>query len=358
MASDDDMAEEEVILCSDCFQNQGLILDARRLGIDTPEPCPHCRSQTGAKLTSERVLDLAHRFFSVGSFVKSEFGGAPAVVFNGSQASDIDPGHRHSHDAELISAKVGVGFFYYGPRLWMLGQIEPLEQLQDPATRSLVIDRILREYPERTFGLDQIVYRLRKDVAQPDEPGEYDSAPLEFRGEGGRLDLEDLAILYASPDLEICVHECRVTAEDRVHVATLKPTRDLRLLDLTAVHFEEDVTEFESLDLAVHMTFLAGRHAYPITRAIAAAARDAGFDGLLFPSFFSLLRTGSPFLETVYGLSTRRLPGAAERESSRIIKNIGLFGHPVADGRMEVSCINQLYIRQVAYDLGFGPSVI
>ena len=48
------------------------------------------------------------------------------------------------------------------------------------------------------------------------------------------------------------VHECRVTVEDDLYMATLTPLRDLRLLDLTAVP-EEDVTEFDSLDMAVHM---------------------------------------------------------------------------------------------------------
>ena len=77
---------------------------------------------------------------------------------------------------------------------------------------------------------------------------------------------------------------------------------------------QEDVTSFESLDMAIHLLFLAPSHSYPITRAIATAAAQAGFDGILFPSHFSLLRTGQPFLQTAYGLSIRTFPGTAEYE--------------------------------------------
>ena len=86
--------------------------------------------------------------------------------------------------------------------------------------------------------------------------------------------------MYGSQDLQICVHECRVTAEDELYLATLAPARNLQLLDLTELLSEERVTEFESLDMAIHMLFLAGTHAYEITREIARAAHAAGYDGL------------------------------------------------------------------------------
>lgn len=45
------------VLCSDCFANEGLRLDARKLGWTGGEPCPQCGSQSGAKLD----VDLAIR---------------------------------------------------------------------------------------------------------------------------------------------------------------------------------------------------------------------------------------------------------------------------------------------------------
>ena len=318
------------------------------------EACPRCGSRDGAKLDADRGAHLAHRFFVVGSLHKTEYGGAPVIQFNAHRQTDIDLDGFHGQDALLLSQALGIGFFYYGPPTWAVGEVEPLKALEDPQTRAPIVGRIVAEYPRYILAPDRTFYRLRKAVAAPMDPGEYDSPPDRFCG-GGRLDAPDLPVLYGSADLELCVHECRVTVEDLVHVATLKTTRPLTLLDLTAL-LEEEVTSFESLDMAVHMLFLAGGHSYPIARAIAAAAAAAGLDGILFPSFFSLLRTGQPFLETAYGLSTRAYPGAAEREARKIVANVALFGRPVADGHVAVTGINRLYLRQAAYDLGFGPA--
>jgi hypothetical protein len=115
------------------------------------------------------------------------------------------------------------------------------------------------------------------------------------------------------------------------------------------------VTEFESLDLAVLMLFLASAKAYDTTRALALAVKNAGYDGLIYPSYFSVLRTGSVPFETVYGLSLRSLEGTEDYERSKIIGNIALFGRPVADESVEVANINRLTIRKVSYELGFGP---
>jgi hypothetical protein len=76
-------------------------------------------------------------------------------------------------------------------------------------------------------------------------------------------------VLYASSDLEVCIHECRFAADDELFVASLEPVRPLRLLDLAVVLPEgEGVTEFESLDMAIHMLFMTGEHSYDISSAI------------------------------------------------------------------------------------------
>jgi hypothetical protein len=254
---------------------------------------------------------------------------------------------------QLISKTIGVGFFYYGPRLWMVGEVEPLKMLDDPKQRSSIITRILNEYPDRMLSKDDAFYRIRKEPKDPAAFAEYDSPPLAYAGTG-RLDLPGFAVMYGSQDLQVCIHECRVTAEDELYVATLAPQRDLKLLDLTAV-LEEDVTEFESLDMAVHMLFLAGKHAYEISRAIAVAAHEAGYDGVIYPSYFSLLRTGSMPFETTYGLSHRRIKQFAELERSKIIPNVALFGHPIQHGTVIVKCVNRLLLHRVEYGVKFGP---
>jgi hypothetical protein len=108
--------------------------------------------------------------------------------------------------------------------------------------------------------------------------------------------------------------------EDDLYVATLRPQRDLQLLDLTEV-VQDDATEFESIDIAVHMLFLAGAHSYEISRAIASAANAAGLDGIVSPSYFSVVRTGRMPIETAYGISLRRFKGheAPSREANVIL---------------------------------------
>ena len=74
--------------------------------------------------------------------------------------------------------------------------------------------------------------------------------------------------------------------------------------------------------MAVHMLFLAGRHAYDITRHIAKAAKAAGFDGLVYPSYFSLLRIGAMPFETAYGLSQRRFEALRDYEQSKSFRTL------------------------------------
>ncbi|HEX8470051.1 MAG TPA: RES family NAD+ phosphorylase [Brevundimonas sp.] len=348
--------ECQPLLCSECFQDAGLRLDAERFGLSSRQPCPNCGSLTGALLDLGRIRWVAHRFFVLGSLTKVDYGGAPRIEFNDLRSNEISFEGGLQQDVDLICEKAEVGFFHYGPPLWRLGHIEPLEALQDGERAASVIQRILAEYPVFSLQPGDPFFRLRKDVSRPSEKSQFDSPPNPMCGTG-RLDSEDIPVLYGSSDLQLCVHECRVTVDDSLHVATLEATKPLRLLDLTAI-LQEDCTTFESLDMTVHLLFLAGPHSYPISRVIGAAAKEAGFDGLLFPSYFSLLRTGAPFLETAYGLATRAFPDAASREAGKIVPNIALFGRPIADGRIDVRCINRLYLRQAAYDLGFGPADI
>ena len=148
-----------------------------------------------------------------------------------------------------------------------------------------------------------------------------------------------------------------MAAEDQIFVATLTPSREMRLLDLTCV-LEEEGTEFESLDIAIHMLFLAGGHSYYMSQAIARAAQVEGYDGVRFPSYYSLLRTGALPFETAYGISIRKFESQQRWAASQIAPNIGLFGRPVASGELRVAGINRVVLRRVHYGVHFGPADI
>lgn len=344
----------ERVLCSDCFRDQGLKLDAYHLGSELPGPCPKCGSEAGKKLSKDTVAQLAFRYFVRGTYVRRPYGSAPRIQFNDRRSTDIKVAPWLEADIKLFENCLGIGFFHYGPRLWMIGEVEPLKALLEPETRSSVIARILAEYPRADFPEDRLFYRIRKFPKKPEDFGEYDSPPETLLGVG-RLDTAGHPVMYASEDLDICIHECRVTAEDDVYVATLSAKRPLKLLDLTEILEEPGVTEFESLDMAVHMLFLAPEHSYSITRAISLSARMAGFDGIMYPSYFSLLRTGMMPFETTYGIAHRRIEQMRAYEKSKMIPNLGFFGYPIAEGKLQVHCLDKLILRGVHYQGHFGP---
>lgn len=345
-----------VLLCSDCFVDEGLRIDAHKHGLEKKGECPQCGSPNGRKLNREDIAGLAWRFFVSGTTIRGDYGGAPVIQFNEHHygRSDIAPSTWLKGDIKLIEDAAKIGFFHYGTRLWMVGEVEPLKELKDPAKRSQVIARVMKEYPHRTLAKDSAFYRLRIAPRQPANPGEYDSPPTNMAGRG-RLDSAGFPVLYGSQDLDICIHECRASSEDEIFVATLKPERDMKLLDLTHVLMEE-VTEFESLDMAIHMLFLARSHSYEVSRAIAVSAKAAGFDGVIYPSFFSLIRTGGRPFETAYGLSLRRFhPQAEEYGRAFTIPNFALFGRPLESQSVRVHCINRLVLTQIGYQGHFGP---
>ncbi len=350
-------ASGEPILCSDCFRDEGLRRCASSMGRRDVSECANCHSRLGRKLNRRSVAHLARDFFVLGTVERLDYGAAPLIQFNTRQETSIDVPHWLDEDIRLIGQTLKVGFFRYGPRMWMVGEVQPLNALRERGTRSAVIARLLDEYPGRILGTDECFYRVRKSPTASEDITQYDSPPPDKLGQG-RFDTPEIPILYGSQDLDVCLHECRVTADDRLYVASLAPTRPLKLLNLAEPLQEAQVDEFTSLDMAVHMLFLAGSHSYEISRAIAAAAKDRGFDGLVYPSYFSLLRTGATPFETTLGISHRRLPGLREDVRQNTIQNLALFGRPVAAGLVVARSIDRVSLSKVDYTLTFGPVLI
>jgi hypothetical protein len=85
------------------------------------------------------------------------------------------------------------------------------------------------------------------------------------------------------------------------------------------------------------------------------AAYKAGFQGLIYPSYFSLLRVGTMPLPTAYGISYRRFPSQQQYEEAKAIPSLAIFGRPIESGSVEVQCINRLILSRVGYEFHFGP---
>lgn len=331
-------------------------MDARAFGTSDPSACPRCGSRGGRKLGRSQLIHVATAFFVWGSEYRRDYGAIPKIQFNDLRKTDIRlPGSLRS-DARVFEDILGIGFFRYEPRSWMFGEIEPLKDLQCNRTRSVVIERILHEYESRTLTVNDKFYRIRKNPEESSNCEQYDSPPAKLSG--GRLGTEDWPVLYVSPDISTCLHECRVTAEDNLFMATLRPTSNIKLLDVSTILVEpRGVTEFESLDLAVMMLFLAGEKSYQISRDLSRAAGSFGFDGIVYPSYFSMLRSGMKPFETTYGRSHRRIPQYRKFEESKMSANFAIFGRPIERGLIEVCCINRLVLTKVTYQAHFGPAM-
>lgn len=213
----------------------------------------------------------------------------------------------------------------------------------------------MKEYPTRELSSNDIFYRLRISPKFPYNIDEYDSPPESYLG-NYRFDSKDFPIMYTSQDLEVCIHECRVKINDEIYFAKLVPTSNLKLLDLTEILDENNVTEFESLDIAIHMLFCAEEHSYEITRNVAKKVIENNFDGIIYPSYFSFVRSGAIPLETVYGISIRRLKELKEFAKKQIIQNIALFGRPIKENKVNVECINRVILNKIFYELSYGPA--
>lgn len=348
--------KSKALLCSNCFQDEGLKIDASRIGSRDNDICPNCKSQNGKKLTKDLIQKLCYIFFVRGTIQRFEYGGFPLIQFNEQHFnnSDIDVSPWLSEDVKLIEKAGEIGLFYYGPRFWMFGEIEPLKSLQNDRERDKIIEKVLKLYPTKELSTNEYFYRVRMNPKIPHDFAEYDTAPKEFLGHN-RFDEVDFPVLYGSPDLELCIHECRVTVEDNLFVSKLVPKKPLQVLDLTSL-IDEEETEFDSLDMAIHFLFLAGKYSYAICRHIARKAKEQGFDGIIYPSYFSYIRTGSIPFDSVYGMSIRRIPQLKDYAQSQSIPNVIIFGRPIKEEKVIVECINKVIINRVAYDLTFGPA--
>lgn len=350
------ISDEKIVACSNCFIDQGLRLDAEKIGSDRNDICPNCGSNKGKKLTMEQLNELAYRFFVWGSLVKCEYGAFPKIQYNSYRKTSVEFNSNLEKDVKIFENNLGIGFFNYGPRSWMYGEIKPLKGLIDKDERDNIIKRILIEYPSIIINSDDLpLYRIRKGNGFELIPEQFDSCPNQYLGKG-RLDCIGHPVFYASPDLELCIHEIRATTEDELYVATLLPKSSLKLLNLSVILNEnKKLTESESLDLAVNMLFLAGKHAYEITREISLAVKEAGFDGIVYPSYFSCIRNGAmPYQAILYGISNRRVSQFQAHEQSIMAQNVAIFGRPIQEGKVLVKSINRLILTNVNYNYILG----
>lgn len=210
-------------------------------------------------------------------------------------------------DAALLRELAGLVVFDYGPPLWQLGHTEHYDAFAegDPAR---VADALVSGGAATTVPAGTAPYRIRRNLeVGPNivDPATFDPPGEQVARQPGRWDDLGSPVLYVSDDIELCLHECRVALSEEIVLATLITTSDLRLLDMSQGLATTGPTPFENGTLFADFMSRSRRDDWlVICRAISAAARRAGYDGLRYSSYYSFA------MEAGAGL------------------NLALFGHP------------------------------
>lgn len=320
--------EEGFVICSDCFQRHGIKLMAERYGVRDGLPCPQCGSCHGAKLTLDKAKELASDYIIKGSYHRSGFGGAPLYML--SDVGHDDKLFDDDPDLILLQDKCGLSTFLYAPATWRVGITTWLDDLLDKnsITKKKAVLRLIDECDKTECRQGTIFYRLLSQVfGNSANPLTYDAPHWRFQKEG-RFGLDNISVLYLSSNIESAIHECRVTVEDDLHLASIIVKRPLQIVDLTNT-LNDRGDPWEDLSTSLWFICSSGKDAYPITRAIAREVFNQGYDGIFYWSYFN-------------------------RVSQERGKNLALFGSPIKEGKVEVISIDRLLLDKIQYSYSLG----
>jgi hypothetical protein len=343
------LAMDQKALCSDCFSNIGLRTEAARIGKENDEPCRNCSSKNGRELDDRGLANLMTRFFVEGS--QSPYL-PPVYRIDYSQVGKSHDPVRFDEtlqrDYELIAARHET-LRYHAPKLRIMGFGGPYSDFSEalklldeqgdrtPLKRSAA--DILGRCAELYLEPGQRLYRIRTNPEKIQKPEDIDTPPSQIgacKKAAGRFESSDLPILYTSSDVETVLHEARVRLGDEVVLGTLEVSKRQKLVDLDLVKEQVDASGF-NLNADYHY-FLRSRLGsqdpsdYRICQILAVEARLAGFDGLKFRSFYSILRQN-------YEASV----------------NYALFGFPIKENRLMLVSWNSIRLLKASYAFQFGP---
>jgi hypothetical protein len=110
---------DPIVLCSDCFKNVGISIEAQKIGTSTTLPCPKCKSANGAKLTKEKLQTLQFKFFLGGSQVTAYF--PSPIGVGGAELSSSQFEGNTWDDYLLMKSLTDIELRWYGPHLDRLG---------------------------------------------------------------------------------------------------------------------------------------------------------------------------------------------------------------------------------------------
>lgn len=315
------------MLCSECFTNEGLRIESKKIGSNSKMQCTNCLCNDATILDADNCYQLMQQFFVYGSVPPNVGEMAPVYMVNDYDHKYELP-HIYKHDHDLLKKETGLSAFHYGPPLWRLGYTEYYNDLEDDKADLKAVDALLTKCTSATIPAGQKIYRIRTNPAGNifDEQS-YDSPPS--KKEYGRFDSPTLNVLYGSFDIEACIHECKSTLIDEIVLATLVVNKELHLINFFDNFLQTEDGPFKSVSLTMHTLQMTTTN-YHHCRRLALRARELGYDGFIYKSFYSI---------------------AKEQE----IKNIGIFGRPVSERTLSLDSLNRIRLRKMDIDYILGP---
>ncbi len=329
-----DVRNSQRMLCTDCFENEGLAQTARSVVADGPAiDCPVCRGVTGRAIRDAEAADLIRQFFVEGSRIVQA---ANVNVFKLTSENGMMTGEFEEPlqaDYRRLVDHYGLGTFHHAPRLWRFGYTDHYWAIEegDAQARDAALTKVTEACGKLTLPVGTKLLRIRNNVrADGLAASSYDAPPAGVHRTYGRFDDADLPMLYAAFDLETCVHECRCIATDEITLATFDAARELSLLNFQEVDEPEPGYAFGCVGHFLRGLTANAEERYPMCRLVARKIRELGFDGFVYRSFFSCVRPQE-------------------------LANVALFGWPVREGKLSLRSLNRVRLEEVTYKLGLGP---
>ena len=328
-------------LCSDCFKDNGLRLEAKRIGKEHTNLCPNCGSSSGYTLDNDCLHELQIQFFSRATAPNQyrQDVAVLGVVEDAPDEYDIGLALRPETQSDwaLIREAIGGRLWFRSPRLFYLGITNHFGPYQS-LPKDVVRDQIVPKLRFTELNTLTTIYRIRLNLNDHNkfDEGQFDSPPNPRRRGFGRFDNGKLPLFYGSPNLQVCIHECRVTLVDDIFVASLKPKKKLSLIDLTGNYDQpDDIDPFDDLEWFFRGLMNASHpNVYRYCRRIAQTIREmTNADGFVYNSYYTNI--------------------AGDSEGRTV--NYALFGHPLSEGKLGITSINTVRLERIRYDYHLGP---
>lgn len=321
------------IACPSCFSNFGFRSVVTSFGTEIDGVCPQCGAGGSRKIDRKGLIEAITDFFVLGSHVPETY--APVYQRNETNSSPAHFDSTLDADAKLACQLTGSVVFHYGPPLWRIGMTNHYDEFQQGGSvRRTAAESLTAQAATCTVAGGTRLFRIRANIRADEHISTavvFDPPPPDIERIPGRWDDINFPVLYVSDDIELCLHECRTMIADEILLATLIPTRDVHLLDLTQELPRQGGTPFDDPNIFIGIMCRSRGRWLDFCREISRAAHGAGYDGIRYVSYYA----------------------QAKADVQSI--NLGLFGRPIANGLLKVNSVNRVRIADMKYAIRFGP---